>query len=98
MMMKQFLAYGILALGLLSMAQIALATTARMTLSTDGPIDFGDVLIGTFVDRTVSIRNDGSADLTGTVTLSPPFALVGGGKGVYDQAWSHLHPCRALHS
>ncbi len=55
------------------------ASTAKMTLTTDGPINFGDVLIGTFVDRTVNIRNDGSANLTGTVTTSPPFALVGDG-------------------
>ncbi|MCS6937545.1 MAG: choice-of-anchor D domain-containing protein [Candidatus Bipolaricaulota bacterium] len=79
--MKKFFAYSILALGLLGVAQMALATnTARMTLTPDGPIDFGDVLMGTFVDHTVNIRNDGSANLTGTINmLSSPFGLVGDG-------------------
>ncbi len=54
--------------------------TAKMTLTTDGPVDFGDVLMGSFVDRTLNIRNDGSADLVGTIhELFTPFVLVGDG-------------------
>ncbi|MEM2002730.1 MAG: choice-of-anchor D domain-containing protein [Candidatus Methanomethylicaceae archaeon] len=73
----------LLATWLLSIFAVALIATAtniaRMTLTTDGPLDFGNVLLGAFVDRTVTIRNDGSADLTGTVTTAAPFALVGDG-------------------
>lgn len=54
--------------------------TAKMTLTTDGPIDFGDVLMGAFGDRTVNIRNDGSANLIGTIkALDAPFVLLGDG-------------------
>lgn len=74
----------LLAAWLLSICAVAFITTAantaKMTLTTDGPLDFGDVLMGSFVDRTLAIRNDGSADLIGTInTLAPPFVLVGDG-------------------
>ncbi len=78
--MKRLLACSIWVLSILWMTQItAAANTAKITLTMDGPIDFGDVLMGTFVEKSVSIRNDGSAPLTGTInTLAAPFTLVGG--------------------
>ncbi len=42
-------------------------------------IDYGSVEVGFFADRTLSIRNDGNAPLTGTVSLSGPhYALLEG--------------------
>lgn len=55
---------------------------AEITLLLSDPamLSFGDVLIGSFVDRTLAIRNDGTANLTGTINdPAPPFTIVGGG-------------------
>lgn len=68
-------------LSICAVASITTATnTAKMTVTTDGPVDFGDVLMGSFVDRTLNIRNDGSADLRGMINaLAAPFILMGNG-------------------
>jgi hypothetical protein len=43
-------------------------------------IDFGDVAVGSYLDRTFNIRNVGDGVLTGNVTESyPHFSVVGGG-------------------
>lgn len=72
----------IAAIWMLSLLAVAPATwaTARITVIGDENARFGDVLIGQSVERTFSVRNDGSEELTVTIHEPTPedFVLVGG--------------------
>ena len=41
-------------------------------------VDFGSTLVGTSVDRYFTLQNVGTASITGTAVVSPPFTIVSG--------------------
>jgi hypothetical protein len=54
------------------------STNAMISISPNS-LDFGSIELGTDKNLTLTVKNVGGSTLTGTATVSPPFAIVAGG-------------------
>jgi hypothetical protein len=63
-----------------------------------GSMDFGDVALGHFSERTLRVANSGNLDLKGELSLSDPqFTVVSAGGAVRDSSQRTHRHCRATH-
>lgn len=57
---------------------VSAVARAAFAVSPTGPVNFGSVSIGSFVDRILMVSNPGSGTISGSATVAPPFSIVSG--------------------